>query len=81
LISDVLRGSRGTKIREYHLDQIPAYGKGKKYPKAQYRLWINELIRQGFLSQTGNRYPVINITGRGNELLEGGIRVMLPMAG
>jgi ATP-dependent DNA helicase RecQ len=31
LISDVLRGSKGSKIREYGLDQIPAYGKGKKY--------------------------------------------------
>jgi ATP-dependent DNA helicase RecQ len=81
LISDVLRGSRGSKIREYRLDRIPAYGKGKKYPKTQYRLWINELVRQGFLSQTDTRYPVISITGKGGELLAGRARVMLPVFG
>jgi len=81
LISDVLRGSKGSKIREYGLDRIPAYGKGKKYHKTQYRVWINELVRQGFLTQTGDRYPVISITGKGNELMAGRVRVMLPSAG
>jgi ATP-dependent DNA helicase RecQ len=81
LISDVLRGSRGSKIREYRLDRVPAYGKGKKYPKTHYRLWINELVRQGFLTQTDTRYPVIGITGKGNELLAGRARVILPVFG
>jgi ATP-dependent DNA helicase RecQ len=78
LISDILRGSKGSKIREYGLDQIDAYGKGRTYNKTQYRLWINELVRQGFLMQSGDRYPVITLTRKGNELLAGRVRVMLP---
>jgi ATP-dependent DNA helicase RecQ len=78
LIGDVLRGSKGMKIREYGLDRIPSYGTGKKYSKTQYRTWINELVRQGFLTRTGDRYPVISITGKSTELLKGRVRVMLP---
>jgi ATP-dependent DNA helicase RecQ len=78
LIGDVLRGSKGTKIRKYGLDQIPVYGTGKKYSKSQYHIWINELVRQGFLTRTGDRYPVISITGKSTDLLKGRVRVMLP---
>ena len=75
LISDVLHGSGGAKIRKYDLDKSPSYGKGKKISRDQYRLWIRELVRQGFLSQTGGRYPVISITGKGDDLLAGRARV------
>ena len=78
LISDVLRGSKSAKIRGYHLDLLPAYKTGKNFSKAQYRLWITELIRQGFLIRNGDRYPVISLAARSNELLKGGVRVVLP---
>ncbi|MHB8165040.1 MAG: DNA helicase RecQ [Methanoregula sp.] len=79
LISDVLRGSKSTKIQDYKLDILPAYGSGKKYSKTQYRTWINELVRQGYLDRTGDKYPVICCTGRSEELLKGRARVMLPV--
>jgi ATP-dependent DNA helicase RecQ len=79
LIADVLRGSRGKKIQEYGLAALPSYGTGKKYSKAQYRTWINELVRQGFLARAGDTYPVIRCTVRSGELLKGRCRVMLPV--
>jgi ATP-dependent DNA helicase RecQ len=79
LISDVLRGSKSTKIQDYHLDSLSAYGSGKKYSKAQYRTWINELVRQGYLDRTGDKYPVICCTGKSEELIGGKSRVMLPV--
>ena len=36
------------------------------------------LVRQGYLARTGDRYPVISLTGRSDELLKGRCRVMLP---
>jgi len=78
LICDVLRGSNGARIRQYRLDRLSVFGSGKKYSKIQYRTWMTELIRQGFLSRTGDQYPVIEITGKGTELLKGRVRVMLP---
>jgi len=79
LISDVLRGSKGAKVHEYGLAALSAYGSGKKYSKAQYRIWINELIRQGFLVRAGDKYPVIQCTPRTDELLRGRCKVMLPV--
>lgn len=79
LISDVLRGSKSAKIQDYHLDIPSSYGSGKKYSKAQYRTWINELVRQGYLDRTGDKYPVICCTGKSEELLKGRARVMLPV--
>jgi len=79
LIADVLRGSKSAKIQEYGLAALPAYGAGKKYSKAQYRTWIGELVRQGFLARAGDKYPVIRCTPRTDELVRGHCRVMLPV--
>ncbi len=79
LISDVLRGSRNAKIREHGLDTLSAYGSGRRFSRTQYRIWIPELVRQGYLARTGDRYPVISLTGRGCGLLKGKCRVMLPV--
>lgn len=79
LISDVLRGAKNSKISEYGFDALPAYGSGKRYSKVQYRTWISELVRQGYLARTGDKYPVISVTGRSDELLKSGCRVMLPV--
>jgi ATP-dependent DNA helicase RecQ len=79
LVADVLRGSKSAKIQEYGLASLPAYGTGKKYSKAQYRTWIGELVRQGFLARAGDKYPVILCTPRTDELVRGRCRVMLPV--
>lgn len=78
LISDVLRGSKNARVHEYGFDSLPPYGSGRRYGKPQYRTWINELIRQGYLARTGDKYPVISLTGRSDDLLKGRCRVMLP---
>jgi ATP-dependent DNA helicase RecQ len=78
LISDILRGAKNTKVLEYRFNTLSAYGSGRKYSKPQYRTWINELVRQGYLERTGDKYPVIGLTGRSDELLKGRCRVMLP---
>jgi ATP-dependent DNA helicase RecQ len=79
LTIDVLRGSKNAKIQEYRLFALSSYGAGKKYGREEYRIWINELIRQGFLLRTGGKYPVISLTGKGVELIRGRLRVMLPV--
>jgi ATP-dependent DNA helicase RecQ len=78
IIGDVLRGSKNSKIHEYGFDVLPSFGSGRRYRKDQYRTWINELVRQGYLARTGDQYPVIGLTGRSDELLKGRCRVMLP---
>jgi ATP-dependent DNA helicase RecQ len=77
LISDVLRGSKSTKMRGYGLISHPFYGSGRRYSKAQYRTWVSEMVRQGYLARTGDKYPVISLTGRSDELMKGRCRVRL----
>jgi ATP-dependent DNA helicase RecQ len=77
LISDVLTGSQSNKIKNYRFDKIPSYSSGKEYNKQQFRIWINELIQQGYLERTGDKYPVIRLSPTSMALLNGQYRVML----
>jgi len=77
LISDVLIGSKSSKIQNYHFDALPAYNSCKEYSKSQLRTWIDELIQQGFLARTTDNYPVIRLTNKSNSLVQGEISVML----
>jgi ATP-dependent DNA helicase RecQ len=77
LITDVLTGSKSSRIQHYHLDNLPAYNSGKEYSKSQLRIWIGELIRQGYLARTGDTYPVIRLTHKSTSIGEGDTSLML----
>lgn len=79
MVSGILRGSKSARIRESGFDRLTVYGAGKRHSRDQYRAWIGELVRQGFLAKTGDRYPVLALTGKSTGLLLGRIRVMLPL--
>jgi len=77
LITDILTGSKSSRIQMYHLDNLPAYNSGKEYSKSQLRTWIGELIRQGYLARTGDKYPVIRLTNKSDSIGEGDTSLML----
>ena len=77
LITDILIGSNSSKIQNYHFDRLPAYKTCKEFGKSQCRIWIDELIRQGFLTRAGDKYPVIRLTPKSNSILQGETSVML----
>jgi ATP-dependent DNA helicase RecQ len=79
LITDVLTGSKSSRIQTYHLDTLPAYTTGKEYSKSQLRTWIGELIRQGYLARTGDKYPVIRLTNKSTGIGEGDTFIMLSL--
>jgi ATP-dependent DNA helicase RecQ len=68
LISDVLTGVKSSRVRNYHLDKLPAFAAGKEYPQSQIRIWIGELIRQGYLARTGDTYPVVRLTQKSHSI-------------
>ncbi|MEN6610047.1 MAG: DNA helicase RecQ [Methanoregulaceae archaeon] len=69
LIADILTGSKSAKIRNYGFDRLPAYNSGNSRSKKQYRTWIPELIRYGFLERSGDKYPVVRLTVTGKQVL------------
>jgi ATP-dependent DNA helicase RecQ len=79
LITEVLTGSKSSKIRSYQLDTLPSYSSGKGHSRQQFRTWIHELIRQDYLAREGDRYPVIRLSSKSMALLKGQDRIMLPV--
>ncbi|MDT8357689.1 MAG: RecQ family ATP-dependent DNA helicase [Methanomicrobiaceae archaeon] len=80
-ISDVLRGSRGKRIRERGDDRIPSWGRGNDYSREEWQQYLHQLIRTGYLSIQGDRYPVVVVTANGRKVLDEGERVLLRRKG
>ena len=83
LITEVLTGAKSSRVRNYHLDNLPAYATMKEYSTSQLRTWIGELIRQGYLARTGDKYPVIRLTNKSHDVGQGNtlLRLSLPEQG
>jgi ATP-dependent DNA helicase RecQ len=83
LIIEILTGSKSSRVQHYHLDNLPAYATGKEYSKSQFRTWIGELIRQGYLARTGDKYPVIRLTNKSDSIGKGdtSLKLSLPEQG
>ncbi|WP_342676199.1 DNA helicase RecQ [Methanofollis sp. UBA420] len=78
LIADVLRGSKNAKVRDNRFNLLPVYATGAEQSKKQYRIWVPDLVRQGYLGRTGDRSPVICLTDKSAAVMRGEVRVMLP---
>lgn len=68
-VVDFLRGSKAEKIKNYH-KELTTYGAGKEISKEDWFSYLKELISAGYLQQTGNEYPIITITKKGQEFLD-----------
>jgi len=74
-IADVLTGSRSSKIRENGHDRLPVYSSGRGYTRDQWLLFIQEMVRKGFIRSTGGRYPTLVLNDRSREVLAGAVPV------
>ena len=68
-IIEILRGQKTKKIRETDGAKNPAYGKGKAHGREEWRGYLRDLVRQGYLEVGGDRFPVLTITAAGHEVL------------
>jgi ATP-dependent DNA helicase RecQ len=69
---DLLRGANTKKIRELGQQNTPGYGTGKAYSKDDWRSFIRELVRFGYLERESGVYPVLTVGDAGRELLAAG---------
>lgn len=67
---DILRGSKGERISAAHKG-LKAYGAGSETSTEDWRGYFRELIRQGYLRQEGDKYPVLKLTDKGRKILDG----------
>ena len=75
-VVEFLRGSKSEKIRIEH-KILKTYGVGADIPRVAWIRYIKDLIAKGYLLQTGEQYPLLELTVKSRAVLRGEERVML----
>ena len=80
MIVDTVRGSKNAKITRCRMDENPYYGSCKEIPVYQLRQILNHLVLSGFLILTEDAYPVLGLTQKAHDVLEGSVPVLMKAA-
>jgi ATP-dependent DNA helicase RecQ len=75
-VVDFLRGSRAQAIRDEHKN-IKTYGVGADISKTNWFDYFKDLIAQGYLRQTDGHFPMIALTDKSMDVLNGNTTVEL----
>ena len=78
-VIDFLRGSQSAKIWEKH-KQLKTYGVGADISKENWHQYIDDLLHLGYLNKKEDRYPVLQLTEKSKDVLQGKEKVMLVAA-
>lgn len=76
-IVNILRGLQEARILDWRHHELPTFGVGKEYPKAEWQHYANEFRRQGLIVQDHEQHSVVKMTQAGYEVLKGARTVML----
>ena len=69
-IAAVLRGSQNAKVKSYGLEDVESYGKQKQTSEPRLKEIIGELLAQGYLWATPDKYALIHLEEKGEDFLE-----------
>lgn len=76
-VIEVLTGADTEKIRRWSHHQLSTYGIGKEHSRPEWGAIGRELIRQGYLRQSAEKFSVLELTPEGMALLKQRQRVIL----
>jgi ATP-dependent DNA helicase RecQ len=79
-IVEILRGSRSKTMLAYGAEECPTYGTYRTYSKPTMTGLVKALIDSGHLQVEGTEYPTLDVTRKGQEVLQGIGRAMLMQA-
>ncbi|AKG52997.1 ATP-dependent DNA helicase [Dehalogenimonas sp. WBC-2] len=68
-IVEILTGAKTEKIRRSGHDKLSTYGIGSELPRPQWAAVGRELIRLGYINQSGGEFPILVLTETGKETL------------
>ncbi len=77
VVAGTLAGEDTAKLREYGVSQYDAYGRLKDRSLGGVKEVIAQMLMEGFLAQTQDRYALLKATARTKELTEGDARLIL----
>ena len=76
-IIDIVTGADTQKIRQLGHDQLKTYGVGRDRDKLYFRTVLGNLLSQGWIEQSGDRYPVLSLSESAGRVLSGEARVRI----
>lgn len=71
LVTDVLKGSKSSKIKSLGFDMLSTYGIMSDYSKDTIRDLISFLVAEGYIKSIGDKYPVLSLTSKCQNVLFG----------
>lgn len=77
VVVGTLLGGKRTKLREYHVEQYSSYGALRKCREQEIKDLIGQMIQEGYLRQTADKYGLLQTTGAAQELMEGNCKLIV----
>jgi ATP-dependent DNA helicase RecQ len=76
-VIEVLTGAETEKVHRWNHHKLTTYGIGAEFDRAGWAAIGRELLRLGYLRQSGGEYPIVEITSSGLEALRSRRTIML----
>lgn len=77
MVTDVLRGKNNERIRSLNFNQLSTHGIMSDYNDNTIKDIISLLISEGFLSLSGDKYPILTFTTKTNQLLKAEVKLSM----
>jgi ATP-dependent DNA helicase RecQ len=78
-VIDVVSGSRSMKVTRNGHDLLPQHGSLRRFNKEALKEFVGQLVSQGLLHRTVGEMPLLKLTARGREALEGNVEPVLTL--
>lgn len=69
LVTDVLKGSKSSKIKSFGFDTLSTYGIMSEYTKDTIKDLIYFLITEGYIKSVGDKYPILVLDKSADDIL------------
>jgi ATP-dependent DNA helicase RecQ len=76
LVSQVLKGSKNQKVRQFRFQELPTYGLMSRYSEKEITDLIHTLSAEGYLTLTEGKFPVLKLAPKAARVLRGEEPVM-----
>ena len=71
VVVGTLLGGKGAKLREYRAEQYPSYGSLGKWREQELKDLIGQMLQDGYLRQTQDKYALLQTTGKAQDIMDG----------
>lgn len=77
LVTDVLKGSKSSKIKSFGFDNLSTYGIMQDYSKDTIKELIYFLITENYIKPIGDKYPILVLEQNAKDILQGNKQVLI----